>query len=470
MDVVAGPRSAPGPLPPSHCDPYRPAHPHWPLPARWLEGLGARAEAVLRANWRGRHTVPSASLYPHQWSWDSAFTAIGLAPRSQHRAQLELATLFGAQWADGRLPHIVFDPDTPADAYFPGPRFWAVDGPATPLRRTSGIVQPPVHARAAWLVYRSAPDREAATGFLRRAYEPLCAWHDYLLSHRDLGGSGLAAIVHPWESGMDNSPVWDAPLARLAVDVSANPARRDLHHVPPTQRPGDADYAAYVALAGAYRDRVYADDDVAGAAFAVEDPLFNGLLAWSEEALARIAAVVGADHHAHTARAHRLGAALTARLYDPAEGMFFARDLHAGALVPGWSAAGLGALVSPGLPEAVVSRVSGQATSARFGPRPNRGWLLPSADRTAATFDPQRYWRGPAWANLTWVVRQGLIRSGRRAAAGALSTGLLQAVSRGGFREYFDADTGEGAGARDFSWTAAITLDLLRERGLPGGR
>lgn len=98
--------------------PVAPAPVGMRAPAAPLAGLAARAEAVLQANWRGRHTVTSAALYPHQWSWDSAFVAIGLAPTAQHRAQLELATLLGAQWPDGRIPHIVFDPDTPVDAYF----------------------------------------------------------------------------------------------------------------------------------------------------------------------------------------------------------------------------------------------------------------------------------------------------------------------------------------------------------------
>ncbi len=455
--------AAPTLAPPAPAPARLPVGPVPGLRAGWQADLAERAVAVLTANWRGQHTVPSARLYPHQWSWDSAFTAIGLAPVAQHRAQVELATLLSAQWADGRLPHIVFDPATPADAYFPGPRFWTPDPPGGPLRRTSGIVQPPVHARAAWEVYLRAVDRDAATGFLRRAYEPLCRWHDYLLTDRNLGGGGLAAIVHPWESGMDNSPAWDGALADLrATAPAAATARRDLHHVPATQRPGDDDYAAYVALAAAYRDAGYTDSGVHQ--FAVEDPLFNGLLADAESALAQIAAVVGASPSRHTVRAHRIGAALAARLYDPEAGMFFPRDLRTGTLVESWSAAGLGALVSPGLPPAVVGRVAAQVTGERFGPRPRTPWLLPSYDRTGQAFNPQRYWRGPAWANLTWVVRRGMLRAGRRGAAEALATGLLRTVAREGFREYFDAGTGAGAGTSDFSWTAAVVLDLLAER------
>src|SRR5699024_9402643 len=83
--------------------------------------LRRAATAVLLRNWTGRSTLPSRSLYPHQWSWDSAFIALGLRHVSARRAQQELESMLGAQWADGRLPHIVFDPATPADAYFPGP-------------------------------------------------------------------------------------------------------------------------------------------------------------------------------------------------------------------------------------------------------------------------------------------------------------------------------------------------------------
>ena len=432
------------------------------LPARTAPAvgtdLGAAARAVLAANWRGRHTVPSARLYPHQWSWDSAFIAIGLARVDQQRAQLELATLFGAQWRDGRVPHIVFDPDTPADAYFPGPRFWAPGAPVLPRRATSGIVQPPVHARAAWEVYRRAVDRVAAADFLRRMYEPLCAWHDYLTTKRNLGGAGLASIVHPWESGMDNSPAWDSAVREACAAGAGVPAARaDLRHVPASQRPGDADYAAYIDLAVRYRDRGYSDAELLpGHGFVVEDPLFNAVLAWSEEALARIAAVIGANSRWHSDRAVALGSAVADRLFDPTLGLFVPRDVRTGRLIPVPAITGLTALVSPGLPAAAVARTVAHATSPGFA-----GSLLPTLDRTSPDYDPQRYWRGPSWANTTWLVIRGLRRHGEYAVAEALRAGLLEAVRTEGFREYYDADTGAGAGTTEFSWTAALVLDLL---------
>src|SRR6266498_5048583 len=89
--------------------------------------LVRRARAVLDANWRGHSTVPSGSLYPHQWSWDAAFIAIGRSWVEQQRAQQELESMFQAQWASGMLPHIKFDPAVPDESYFPGPGFWQAE-------------------------------------------------------------------------------------------------------------------------------------------------------------------------------------------------------------------------------------------------------------------------------------------------------------------------------------------------------
>src|SRR5262252_8650901 len=120
--------------------------------------LEEAARAVLDDDWVGNSTVPSPGLYPHQWSWDSAFIAIGRSWYDQPRAQAELETLFEAQWANGMLPHIVFNPGVPPGSYFPGPEFWQSSraSASRPGIETSGITQPPLHAAAALEVYRHA--------------------------------------------------------------------------------------------------------------------------------------------------------------------------------------------------------------------------------------------------------------------------------------------------------------------------
>ncbi|MEV4256114.1 hypothetical protein AB0J52_23400, partial [Spirillospora sp. NPDC049652] len=86
--------------------------------------LWQAAARVLDANWTGTATVPSPGLYPHQWSLDSAFAAMGLARHRRDRAERELLSLFRGQWADGMLPHLVFNGTLPRHAYFPGPEMW----------------------------------------------------------------------------------------------------------------------------------------------------------------------------------------------------------------------------------------------------------------------------------------------------------------------------------------------------------
>jgi hypothetical protein len=420
---------------------------------------------VLEAGWTGTSTVPSRGLYPHQWSWDSAFIAIGLRHVSPLRAQTELETLLAAQWGDGRIPHIVFNPSVPLDAYFPSPDFWrsstagrAAGAPRTV--QTSGIVQPPVHALAAWLVHLADPGLSRARGFLARAYPRLAAWHRYLLHRRDLGGGGLVSVVHPWEQGMDNSPCWDRPLSRVTPAPAGSFRRADLDHGSPEDRPTDLDYGRYVRLATDYRDRGYLDGP---GDFAVEDPAFNALLIASEYALAQIARELGAAGSARQDRAERLTAALVERLWEPSAGMFLCRDVRAGELIPERGVSGLVPLLLPGLPQDLAATLVRTVCGPHFG-LGGTTRLVPSYDLLGEAFDPHRYWRGPAWFNTNWLLERGLRLHGERGRADALRKGILHTAGASDFAEYVDPYTGQACGATGFGWTAALTLDLLHDR------
>ncbi|MGW5737115.1 MULTISPECIES: MGH1-like glycoside hydrolase domain-containing protein [Streptomyces] len=470
-----------------------------PAARRTTPSLRERAAEVLWANWTGTSTVPSRRLYPHQWSWDSAFIAIGLRHLSPLRAQLELETLLAAQWGDGRVPHIVFNPSVPPDAYFPGPDFWRSTTAGRPAGapgaiQTSGIVQPPVHALAVWLVHRADPALSRARSFLARAHPRLAAWHRYLRLRRDQGGAGLVAVIHPWEQGMDNSPCWDAPLSRVTPADPAAYRRADLDHGAPEDRPTDLDYGRYVRLAADYRDHRYADGtaglhDKPGdfpstqadftsthpefvpshGEFAVEDPSFNALLIASEHALARIEAELGLRDASgvREAGARALTRTLVERLWDPADGLFLCRDLRAGAPVPERGVGGLVPLILPALPAPVAAALVRTMCGPHFGlGGPAR--LVPSYDLTAGAFDPRRYWRGPAWFNTNWLLERGLRLHGERARAEGLRRTLLDVAGESGFAEYVDPYTGRGRGARGFGWSAALALDLLLDD--PAGR
>ena len=172
----------------------------------------------------GRSTLPAQGQYPHQWNWDSAFIALGLAAVDAPRALRELESLFAGQWGNGMVPQIVYNPDEAAEGtYFPQSWRWdtlrlpAEIGPP-PGVRTSGITQPPVAAIAAEYIARADPSQEVLNG-LRRLYPKLIDSHRFLLVERDPESTGLACQLHPWETGMDNSPRWQLAVDAVVIDL-----------------------------------------------------------------------------------------------------------------------------------------------------------------------------------------------------------------------------------------------------------
>src|ERR671928_536076 len=222
-----------------------------------FDRVNPQATGVLRRNGLKSWTKPAPSLYPHQWSWDSAFIALGLAHVDNRRARDELETLFTGQWSTGKVPHIVFNPEAPPKSYFPDAERWnssalSEDAPSGP--RTSGLCQPPVHAIAVRRIWQTARGKDEervarARSFLGGNYRRLFSWHRYLATARDPEGSGLVTIYHPWESGTDNSPRWDAVLERVEVGEIPVYERLDLDHIPdPAERPTGYEYDRFIWL------------------------------------------------------------------------------------------------------------------------------------------------------------------------------------------------------------------------------
>lgn len=436
-----------------------PAHPEAP-PA-----LLERAKEILDGNWVGDHTVPAPGLYPHQWNWDTGFIAIGRSRYDQTRAETEMLSLFRGQWRTGMLPHIVFNDDVPADAYFPGPDFWLcpeVASDAPPDVSTSGLTQPPVHAFAALEMHRRAADHEQSVNFLKRLYPHLSRLHDYFLTRRVIEPGGLAAIVHPWESGMDNSPAWDGAFTSFEVPADALPAfeRRDLVNADPRDRPSDEAYRRFVYLALLYRDSGYEDGAIADITpFLVEDPTTNAIWAWSAHALAEIAGIVGEDGVRFREEGERLTAAIEERLWQERPHRFVPFDLRRREKMPHHSIVSFMPLVAPGI-DRDKAHLTVHAMDDIRHCRRQPCYPLPSFDLHDEEFDPRRYWRGPIWINTNWLLYRGCRAVGEEEKAEELRAAILELVRASGFREYYDPHGDDGYGADRFSWTAALYLDV----------
>ncbi len=424
---------------------------------KWRDAL-----RTLLLNWRGMSTVPSRHLYPHQWSWDSAFIGIGLARWHQIRAESELLTVFAGQWANGMLPHIIFNRSIPDEAYFPGPSFWqAPPPPQGPPVATSGITQPPVHAAAALEVYRRAADKEQARAFLARLYPRLARQLAYLAAARNIGRGGLLSIVHPWESGLDNSPSWDAAMKSLPVDNSYPvPRRPDIAVVDPRERPSGREYSLYVLLSERYRDSGYSDAYLRDEhPFVVEDPLFNACYIWSLDAMAVIAKLIGHEGGPYLDQAGLVQDALIARLWNGRAGVFQARDVRRDQLSAAVTVGGIVPLLVPALPGRQADTLREVLLSDRFRLADMR-FGVPTNDLTAATFDSRLYWRGPTWVNTNWLLWKGLRQHGYGEEASLVRAGVLAAAEAAGLYEYFDPFDGTGRGSAAFSWTAALVMDM----------
>jgi hypothetical protein len=424
----------------------------------------------------GDWTRAAPGLYPHQWSWDSAFIAIGLAHLDTRRAANELLALLGHQWRTGKIPHIVFNPEAPPGSYFPGQEHWACaaaspDAPPAPPY-TSCLCQPPVHAIAAlrvWEVAERNGGEEAgfARAFLREIYPGLLLWHRYLATYRDPEESGLVTIYHPWESGTDNSPRWDAPLAAVEVGNLAPYPRYDLQHVAnPSQRPADADYDRYLWLVKLIKKASCDEGSIYRSyhPFLVKDVLFSAILVAANEALLEIAGLVGAHKDDGTSIADWIdrGRRGLEKCWDPELGLCLDHDLRVGKPLRVRTVAGFAPLIAGRLSPERLETLIAALDSPEFLGHPWLRWPVPpSTSPFQEGFHRQSYWRGPTWPVVNWLLWWSLLRAGKPEQAEKLRQASLQQISSSGFGEYFDPFTGELLGATDQSWTAAVALDWL---------
>lgn len=399
------------------------------------EDLDARARAVLEGHWApGGYTVPNDVVYPHQWLWDSCFHAVCWAHLgSFERATTELRSAFAHQGPDGFVPHLTY---------------WQAPGIHEDLwgrRTTSCITQPPVYGHAvAEIVRRGAEVPDDVVG---AAADGLV----HLLSRRRQGG--LVPALHPWETGCDDSPRWDAwcptpwsraawrevkgaLVASLAFDPDpASAAEAGTGPVANTAfHPGSVALTALVAFS--VDELVWATDPSSGPGAARLDrrrrkdlqalaaPLVAALeMTWDDRARTWADTPGGEPSGAVPSRRVRTLEALLPALV--------VRDGEQ-------AAAALAQVVDLG------------AFGAPFGPT--------QVHRAERAYDPETYWRGPSWPQLgylTWVAAR---RRGAEDVAGTLAHTLVAGAVRSDMAEHWHPDTGSAQGARPQSWTALAAV------------
>lgn len=407
---------------------------------------------ILKENDQGTYTVPTKGLYPFQWNWDSCLTALGQFHYDEARAWTEIETLFAHQWPDGMVPHIVFH--VYSDGYFPGPNVWSTGRP-TP---TSGITQPPVAGFAVRRLFERATDKDEAARRARALLPKIDAWHRWFYANRDPHNEGLAAILHPWESGRDNSIDWDEAFERVPTEGVDPYVRRDTQHADPAHRPTKAQYDRYLWLVQHFRDLGWDNSKLHDASpFQVVDPGFNAILIRSCADLAALAELLG-EHEIAKANRERavtgLGALET--LWSDAHGQYLCKDRTTGKLIDSASIGGIlpvFAAVPKERAHEVARTIEKWARQVKF--------LVPSHDPGDPRFEPKRYWRAPAWLVMNYMIADGLRTIGEITVADHIVRSSLELITQSGFAEYYDPLTGEACGGGRFTWTAAMVIEFL---------
>ncbi len=417
------------------------------------EAMLQEAARILRLNDKGHYTVPTHGLYPFQWNWDSCLTALGQFRLNPDRAWVEVETLMAHQWPDGMVPHIVFHEKD--DGYFPGPDVWQTGRP-TP---TSGITQPPVLGMVLEQLYLRDAASPQVDARCRALLQAGVRWHDWFYRCRDPQGTGVVALLHPWESGRDNSCDWDEALARVPTEGISPYQRRDTTHVDASQRPTAFEYDRYVALLECFRALKWDNTRLHDASpFQVVDPGFNAILIHSELALARLATQLGDPDLAQrlNARAARSIAAMDT-LWHAELGQYACWNRRTGQRVQSASVGGLlPLLVLPAQHPHVADlskKLNAWLDQAPFG--------VCSMDPNDARFDGKRYWRGPSWLIVNFLLIVGLRQSGQTAVAQRVIDASFKCIEASGCSEYYHPMTGEACGGGTFTWTAAMVIEFL---------
>ncbi len=284
--------------------------------------------------------------------------------------------------------------------------------------RTMDRSHPPLGALAALRVMQAAPDRER----LQRLYPRLLRWHDWWKVARDRGDGLLAwgssgtprwkmpqvrqahqggQITGAWESGQDNSPVFDA------VEIDE-------------------------------RRGTLVDADVG----------LNALFALDAEILAILAgALDDSSTQARLREEHELHSQLLSQsFWDPSRGIF-ANRRKSSEFVRSITPTSLWPLLTGRIGREQVDSVLGRLLD--HDRRLGGEWRLPSVTRDDPAFADNDYWRGRIWPPLNFLSYLAMRRAGETTRASSLAQSSLALFLKGwreehGVFENYNAVTGEG--------------------------
>ncbi|MFO0920184.1 MAG: trehalase family glycosidase [Candidatus Saccharimonadales bacterium] len=431
--------------------------------------LFQQAKHVLETNNQGNYTVPAAGMYPHQWLWDSCFIAIGQRHYDIDRAKQEILSLTRGQWANGMMPNMILKKQGGRVKHGNIWRSWlnpnAPDGLVT-----SGITQPPMLAEAVVKIGKKLNKTERYNWY-RTMYPVILSYHQWLYNDRDPHNEGLVLQIHPWETGLDNTPPWISLLLdhrlplwinavdKLKLEPLINLLRRDTKFVHQSERLSTIEALTLFSVQRRLRRKNYDTTRILShSLFAIEDATFNAIFIRANEHLYTIAKTLRKVLPDDLEEKIERSKTAYDQLWDQYSNQYYSREFVTHKLIKIPSIATLmplySGVISKERAEKLVKLILDEH---QFG----TNYPVPTVPLSSEWFKARTYWQGPTWINTNWLIIDGLERYGYREYAEAIRESTIEMVEKSGFYEYFSPIDGSPAGIADFSWSAALIIDML---------
>ncbi len=411
------------------------------------------AQKTLLNNRRSKYTLPTnTNLYPAQWNWDSAFISLGYSYFNLKFSFKEIETLLSGQWDDGMLPHILFHKKDLS--YVPNYKAWNCGKKIA----SSGITQPPILASILKLIIERKKLKKKDIIKLQPTILKIKKYHEWFIKYRDPKGSGLVSILHPWESGYDNSPLWDRPMSKIKVSKNLIYKRKDNQIINPEQRPLKIDYDRYVSIKNQFKKMKYNPNLLfTKSNFNVVDVGFNSIFLKATKDLLFLLQQLNMKS-TELQEYTKLNEKKLIKLFNVKKMTFFNKDIKNNTLIETPSITNFFMLFAD------IENISiNKSLIKNLKKHSMNKFLFPSIKPNHKSFEEKRYWRGPVWINCNWIIYQGLLKKDKKFAK-IVKKNTIKLIEREKFHEYYSCKTGVGIGAKNFSWSAALYLDFKLNR------
>lgn len=379
--------------------------------------IAIKSIITLISNWRSKAkdllhdgVFPSLNYQGFYgfWSWDSWKQAVGISYFNPELAKSNILSMFDYQDEHGMVADCIY-----------------TDKKENNWRDT----KPPLAAWGVWKVYEQCHDLK----FLKGIYPKLVIYHNWWYKNRDHDKNGLCEygatdgtrIAAAWESGMDNAVRFD-------------------------------------------QAKLFKNNDYAWS-LDQESVDLNAYLYAEKEYLAKIAEVLGLhlESKQWLGQRNHLAKQINARFYHIEKKYYYDRLINGAWITAegpeGWIPLWAG-LSNPKQAESILHIMQNKS---KF----NTKVPLPTLTADHINFDPTKgYWRGPVWLDQVYFGINGLHKYGYHKEADDFLNKLLQNAEglseQSPIRENYHPISGKGLNARNFSWSAAHLLMLIKENDL----